>query len=303
MTPERRTNEEIAEILDEIAELLEAQDGNHFRVQAYRGAADSLRDLDSSASDVLEADGVECLSALPKIGEGIARAIAEIVETGGLGFLEKLRGRVDPESLLATVPGIGPRLGQKIHEELGIETLEELELAAHDGRLSRLPGFGRRRLRAVAESLAGRLGKRAQASHGRGDDAPVGEILDVDREYRDEASRGRLRRIAPRRFNPTGERWLPILHTTREHRSYTALYSNTERAHRLGRTHDWVVIFQEDGRHERQSTVVTETRGPLRGRRVVRGRESECGQFYERSLPLRRPPSPRRVGVASNSAE
>jgi hypothetical protein len=58
----------------------------------------------------------------------------------------------------------------------------------------------------------------------------------------------------------------------------TALFSNTARAHALGRTHDWVVLFYERNGDEGQCTVVTETRGPLAGRRVVRGRESECAQ-------------------------
>lgn len=115
---------------------------------------------------------------------------------------------------------------------------------------------------------------------------PVSELLDVDREYRRGVRRGTLPRIAPRRFNPKGEAWLPLLHTTRDGRSYTALFSNTERAHRLGRTHDWVVLYyrDRDGR-ERRSTVVTEFREPLRGKRVVRGRERECAAHYGIELP------------------
>ena len=69
-----------------------------------------------------------------------------------------------------------------------------------------------------------------------------------------------------------------MLHTRRGSRRYTALYSNTARAHRAGKTRDWVIIYFYDGdHHERQCTVVTETRGPLAGSRVVRGREAECG--------------------------
>jgi hypothetical protein len=83
--------------------------------------------------------------------------------------------------------------------------------------------------------------------------------------------------IRPRRFNPTGEAWLPVLHTFRSRRRYTALFSNTARAHRAGKTHDWVVIYGDDhdGR-EQQCTVITATRGPLRGRRIVVGRADEC---------------------------
>jgi DNA polymerase (family X) len=100
----------------------------------------------------------------------------------------------------------------------------------------------------------------------------------VDREYRQKAATGQLVKIAPRRFNPAHRAWLPILHTERGARHYTALFSNTARAHTLGRTDDWVVIYwDEDGHGERQCTVITAERGPLKGRRIVRGRESEQG--------------------------
>ena len=88
--------------------------------------------------------------------------------------------------------------------------------------------------------------------------------------------------MVPRRFNPSGTAWLPILHAERGGWSFTALFSNTARAHALGRTNDWVVIFCERDGVERQCTVVTEITGPLRGRRVVRGREQDCRQHYER---------------------
>jgi hypothetical protein len=105
----------------------------------------------------------------------------------------------------------------------------------------------------------------------------VGVLLDVDREYRDLARRGVLPKIAPRRFNPSGEAWLPVLHTERGPWSFTVLYSNTARAHELQRTDDWVVIyFHRDDAPEGLRTVVTETHGPLAGERVVRGREAEC---------------------------
>jgi hypothetical protein len=90
-----------------------------------------------------------------------------------------------------------------------------------------------------------------------------------------------LRTIAPKRFNPEGKAWLPVLQTERGDWHFTALYSNTAKAHELGRTRDWVVMYFYDTDHvERQRTVVTESRGPLAGRRVVRGREGECQQFY-----------------------
>ena len=104
----------------------------------------------------------------------------------------------------------------------------------------------------------------------------VSLLLEIDREYREKAAAGRLPRIAPKRLNPAGEAWLPVMHAQRGEWHFTALFSNTARAHELGHTHDWVVIYFYDGEHrEAQCTVVTETRGPLAGQRVVRGRERE----------------------------
>jgi len=105
---------------------------------------------------------------------------------------------------------------------------------------------------------------------------PVAILLDVDREYRELARLDRLPKIAPKRFNPSNEAWLPILHAERGEWHFTALYSNTARAHDLRRVGDWVVIyFYHNDQPEGQRTIVTETRGTLVGQRVVRGREAE----------------------------
>ncbi len=81
--------------------------------------------------------------------------------------------------------------------------------------------------------------------------------------------------IAPRRFNPAKKAWLPILHTQRGERHYTALFSNTAHAHESGKTNDWVVIYYDGSQGERQCTVITSLFGPLKGKRIVRGREEE----------------------------
>jgi putative hydrolase len=112
--------------------------------------------------------------------------------------------------------------------------------------------------------------------------APIEELLDVDRQYRELAKKQQLPRIAPRRFNPTHEAWLPVLHTERESRHYTALFSNTARAHELGTTQDWVVIYRDDHGNHGQWTVITSNFGKLRGKRIVRGREVECIAYYAR---------------------
>jgi hypothetical protein len=283
LADEKISNEDVAEILDEVADLLEAQQAQPYRALAYRRGAETLRGLTSSIVDVVESGGPAALVALPAIGENLAQRVIEIVETGGLRMLDRLRGEAEPEDLFQTIPGIGPRLAETVHDRLGIETLEELEMAAHDGRLAEVPGFGPSRLQLVTENLAARLGRRSRRRRlVRRPEPPVGELLDVDREYRDKAAAGKLPRLSPRRFNPDNAAWLPVLHTRRGERAYTALYSNTARAHALGKTRDWVVLFyHEDDTLEAQSTVVTEYRGRLRGRRVVRGREVECQGYYD----------------------
>jgi hypothetical protein len=193
-----------------------------------------------------------------------------------------MRGELDPVQLFRSVPGVGPGLAERIHDVLHVDTLEALETAAHEGRLEQVPGIGPRRAAAVSAALDVMLRRVRGPARGRGPATlPVETLLDVDAEYRRRAERGELPLIAPRRFNPAGERWLPVLHTERGPWHFTALFSNTARAHELGRTRDWVVLYLYDGdHHERQCTVVTEPRGHLAGRRVVRGREEECRDWY-----------------------
>jgi hypothetical protein len=111
---------------------------------------------------------------------------------------------VQGRDLFATVPGIGRELARRIRDRLGIETLQELEVAAWDGRLRGVPGLGRGRVLAVRESLAGRFRRPPPrvAPRRPEDEPPVAELLDVDLEYRTKAARGELVRIAPQRFNP-----------------------------------------------------------------------------------------------------
>jgi DNA polymerase (family 10) len=106
-------------------------------------------------------------------------------------------------------------------------------------------------------------------------------LLDVDIEYRQKAAAGTLTQIAPRRFNPKGKSWLPILHTARNGRHYTALFSDTAHAQELDKTRDWVVLFCDNGSTEHRFTVITSEFGPLQGERIVAGREAECAKYYE----------------------
>jgi len=232
-------------------------------------------------SDIVRDEGVGGLERLPAIGETLARAIRAIVETGRLPMLDRLRGETDAVRLLASVPAIGAVLADRLHHDLGIETLEALEAAAYDGRLAAMPLIGEKRLVGIRDALAHRLSRvPAPAALADVPEPPIADLLSVDREYRTRAAEGSLRTIAPRRFNPKHEAWLAILHTQRGGRDYTALFSNTQRAHELGRTRDWVVLYVDGGRGERRYTVVTAPRGALKGRRIVRGREADCLRYY-----------------------
>jgi hypothetical protein len=274
------SNAEIAAAFREAAGLLRLQGASTFRAAAYEKAAAEIEAMPKGL-DAVAAGGTEALEALPHIGRGLAAAILEMLGTGRWSQLERLRGSADPEALFQLIPGVGPAMARRIHDHLDCVTLEALEIAAHDGRLASVPGIGPRRAAAILMGLASLLNRRRplnapplQRTHG---EPPVNLLLDVDREYREKAKAGMLQMIAPKRFNPEGRTWLPILHTERGSWHFTALFSNTARAHELQKTDDWVVIYHSaGGGPEDQCTVVTETSGPRRGLRVVRGREREC---------------------------
>lgn len=294
-------NFRVADRLREAAHLLHAQGANRHRVAAYRAAADGVAHHPRDVREIFRREGTRGLDAIPDVGLGIASAIAQMLVTGKWTQLERLRGTTHPEKLFQTVPGIGAALARRIHDTLQVDSLEALEAAAHDGRLEAVAGVGKRRAEAYRASLDAMLGRvrgAARADAGAGPkEPPVALILEVDREYREGAKAGTLHTIAPRRFNPEGEAWLPVLHAQHGPWHFTALFSNTALAHKLARTHDWVVIYFYDGDHvERQRTVVTEPRGELAGRRVVRGREPECRLHY--AHPPDGPCKPRRSAWA-----
>jgi DNA polymerase (family 10) len=290
--PPTVSNEQIADILDEVADCLESQRANIYRVDAYRAGAAVVRRHERNIQDLALTEGRAGLDTLPQIGSSLSGSIDEIAHTGKLRMLERLHGRLSPVELFKTVPGIGEELAERVHRELDIDTLEALEVAAHDGRLDAVAGFGPRRLEAIRDILATMLARSARGRARRFDELQqagakvtrpeateakpdVALLLEIDREYRERAQADELPRIAPRRNNPDGAAWLPILHSYQDGWHFTALFSNTDRAHELGRVRDWVVIYFERDGHEGQCTVVTEYRGPLAGQRVVRGREDE----------------------------
>jgi hypothetical protein len=268
----------IAQKLNEYADYLEVEEASVYRVRAYRQAAQTVRSQEGPLAEVVREKGRRGLEELPGVGSHLAYTIEGLVRTGEFRTLRPDGGHIDPQRLLTSLPGVGPQLARTLHERLGVTTLEQLERAAHAGQLAEV-GVGPKRLRGLIDALAGRLARTRLPEPVRGE-PPVDDLLAIDADYRRQAEANRLPTITPRQFNPDHEPWLPLYAADRRGWRFRALYSNTALAHRLGRTQDWVVISFHDGFTSGQRTVVTETVGDLRGRRVVRGRERECRAYY-----------------------
>lgn len=285
-------NEDIYRLLIQIADLLELQNASPFRINAYRNAALEIAKMQDDLKSMAIKRNLKKLEALPGIGTSIGNIIIDYYTTGHSRYLNRLKGDVSFEQLLEKIPGIGPSLAKRIMRTLRIDTLEELEQAAYDGSLAQVPGFGKARLHLVQLALQGFLDRKKQLksweptfNHQMMVKSPgIQILLAIDDKYRKMAQEGKLKKIAPKRFNPNQEAWLPILHTERNGWHFTVLFSNTLRAHQLDKAQDWVIIYYQKDETEGQVTVVTETKGPLKGRRVVRGWEDESEKYY--SMPL-----------------
>jgi DNA polymerase (family 10) len=145
-------NAEIADAFREIADLLEIEGANEFRVRAYRNAARTIEELPRSARDMV-AQG-EDLSELPDIGEDLAGKIEELVETGGLKMLQEIRQRT-PADLreMLDIAGLGPKRVQRLYQELGVTSLNELRDAAERDEIASLHGFGEKTQAKILEDL------------------------------------------------------------------------------------------------------------------------------------------------------
>lgn len=149
-------NAEVATAFEEMADLLEIEGANPFRVRAYRFAARTLRDLPAEVGEMV-AKG-EDLTSLPGIGDDLAGKIKEILATGTAAALEAQRKRV-PATLteLLRIPGLGPKRVKTLAHELKVRSLSELQTAAQAGRVRTLAGFGEKTEQHILDALATRL--------------------------------------------------------------------------------------------------------------------------------------------------
>ena len=145
-------NSDVEAIFNQVADSLEIEGANRFRVRAYRNAARTVGGLADSVADMVESS--EDLTELSGIGEDLAGKITEIVKTGGLAQLEEIKRRTPPGlAELLQVSGLGPKRVQTLREELAVTSLEELERAAQAGQIRKLHGFGKKIETGILEDL------------------------------------------------------------------------------------------------------------------------------------------------------
>lgn len=271
-------NASVAARMLEMADLLTAQGASPDRAAVWRQAALAVQQLASPVLRLLAAAGTAGLEAMPGLGSTMARAVEQLARTGTLPLLERLRGHQADAGVLATVSGVGPALARRIHDELGIESLAELEAAAWDGRLERVTGLGLGRLRGLRQALAYRLHRRASVAAPKGaprrrQDPGVADLLAVDAAYRERAAAGSLPCIHVNGVAGTPPIDLPVLHVEVGGRRFTALFA--EPMPRFD-VHAPVVVYRDDPDGDGQWVVVDGKVDGASPARVVRGREAEC---------------------------
>jgi len=145
-------NSDVSKIFNQVADLLDIQNKNPFRIRAYRNAARTIAGLSRSVEDLVETG--EDLTKFSGIGEDLAGKIEEIVNTGTLKLLKELKNDVPAElSQLMKVSELGPKRVRAIHAELGITTIDELEKVARDGKLQELEGFGKKTEEKILQAI------------------------------------------------------------------------------------------------------------------------------------------------------
>jgi len=146
-------NMKIARILYEVAELLELQ-GDLKRARAYNRASQTIRGWKQEMKELYQQRGLEGLDEIPGVGERIAKMVEELLRTGQLRYLKKLRKEGPPLLVeLVRIPGVGPKTAKFLVETLKVETIDELEHALRSGRLTGLKGIGPKTIQNLLEGI------------------------------------------------------------------------------------------------------------------------------------------------------
>jgi DNA polymerase (family X) len=181
------TKEEIANVLEQIATLLELKDENPFKIRAYTNAA---RAIETFGANVSSFQDEAALAKIPGIGKSIALKIKELVETGSSKYFQELSAEFPPEILeLFSLPGLGAKKIKALHDQLGISSIKQLQKACEEGRVAELPGFGQTTQQKICEAIARRAAHAGSFQFGqvavdaetmRGDLAAHDSALQVD---------------------------------------------------------------------------------------------------------------------------
>lgn len=147
-------NAEVARVLQQIADMLEFQNGNPFKFRSYQMAAETIGSMGTPITDIIARGGVGELQKIPGIGKTISSQIIEIIETGKSPYFEELTRTVPATVLdLRRVSGIGLKTAQLLYRDFGIKTLGELKTFAESGGLASVPGLGEKTVARVMKSL------------------------------------------------------------------------------------------------------------------------------------------------------
>lgn len=176
------TRDQLADVLDEIALLLELKGENPFKIRAYRNGAETVRQYDGDIVALAEADE---LNGIKGIGKALQEKLHELAKTGKLAFHQNLRGEFPPGLFdLFTLQGLGPKKVRALHQKLEIDSISSLKSACEDGQVSALAGFGKKSVEKILEAIA--LKEQFADYHKLGDVAAIAEtMLELLRQHPD----------------------------------------------------------------------------------------------------------------------
>ncbi|MFG0239654.1 MAG: helix-hairpin-helix domain-containing protein, partial [Gimesia chilikensis] len=176
-------NAEIARQFEELADLLEIQGANPFRLRAYRNAARTISGLPDSIQEIVHNDPKE-LQELPGIGKDLAEKIQTIVESSTLPQLEELKEQIPPDVVrMLDIPGIGPKKVAFLFSELNIHSLDDLKAAAENGVIAEQKGFGKKTEQIILEGLEqlNQIGDRVRLAEAKAQsDAIIADLGQLD---------------------------------------------------------------------------------------------------------------------------
>jgi len=167
------TRDQVVEVLEHIALLLELQGENPFKIRAYRNGARALELLEGDLATLVADTG---LKGIPGIGTALQEKISTLITTGNLPYYDELRAKFPPELFeLFTISGLGPKKIKVLYETLNIASLAALEKACHEGKIATLEGFGRKSQENILHSIA--MAKRSSGRHLASEATQVVEVL------------------------------------------------------------------------------------------------------------------------------